>query len=670
MLGRRFALAGAFALVLSGSLVVQTADPARAADFPGYVTDYLLSVPGEQLYANNTPTAKAAWQGNMDAYAARSAAGYSAAAMFGNITPDRVAGVVPINSVRNPDLPKTPWSRFKTSMTSLNVPFTGAQPGYKPKVGTGGAVIAATAYAFRGEVANGVLSLFGMDANAAVCGHGGNGGFVNFITGQDCSMYEQSDAMLDAQNDDFVAGLSAGESCGTYTTAYGQVCVKPLGSAVYNGTAYPCFSTPEPSPAPSGTRLYVASYTAAGVLRGNMLDLRAWGDSTPLTGPANSCATKYGGTANVSTFPADFNQPYPTDGVTAKWGICFSGSATSGRSPLCSALTAATATTVTNLPTDPPRWIECKIHWSNGSIQTGTTATFTESEGAYPDPVCPTAPAGATPDRMTLTVMGSGLTPYVYFDQEATDEYAAFMADHAECIQDACFLDVVQVETGLSCFSPTITDSCREWFTDPARDTKYKCQYGGKDKPMQSCYVYANVFNADKRAAGLAYVDPLTGEEVPGAVTSTRADEYAMGQGIRPGGATAPRSCWGGTAAWSPVDWVLRPIQCAAEWAFVPRPAVVDEALTDLDESYQLTPAGAVGAAVGGWSVAPVMTGCKITYTHWNTGQLMTAVDACPGSTFAPVAQISRVLSVAGAVVTAIALYRRIVGGTVDFKGN
>jgi len=676
VLGRKLAFAGVVALGLSGALVVQTADPARAGDFPGYVTDYMLALPGEELYAQNTAAAKAAWQGNMDAFASRSAAAYSAAAIMGNVTPDRIAGVVPINSVRNPDLPGTRWDRFKSGL-KLAVPFTGAQPGYKPKVGVGGAVMAATAFAFRAEISDGVVGLFGMDATSAVCGDPATrDGFLNFITGQDCTMYKQSQAMAEEINADVIPGFRGQKVCNAATDR----CIELVGTYEWVRPSdlaerlYYCVVTTAQSTGAvvvdNGTSFWYQSTADPGVwvrASGAATSTKPVWQSVQLPsdvengGGANCWHKGYFDPATMTVAQGlYFTQDSPAT-ITRYWTAPAStppGSATSGAG-------------VVAVEDDPLRYIECRIAWSTGAVTAAQTETFRESEGEFPEPNCPTAPAaGATPDRITLTVKGEGLDPYIYFDQEATPEYEAFMAEHAECLEYACFLDVVQVETGLSCFSPTITDSCRDWFTDPDRDTKYKCQYGGKDKPMQSCYVYANVFNADKRAQGLAYVDPLTGEEVPGAVTSVRADEYAMGNPIRPGGAGEVRNCWGGTATWSPIDWVLRPIQCAAEWAFVPRASVLQEAQQEIQASFDDTPPGQIIAVVSAWSFNPVMTGCKIEFEHWETHQTLPVVDACPGSFLAPVADIARKVSVVVAIVMSTSLIRRQIAGTVDYRGN
>jgi hypothetical protein len=46
-----------------------------------------------------------------------------------------------------------------------------------------------------------------------------------------------------------------------------------------------------------------------------------------------------------------------------------------------------------------------------------------------------------------------------------------------------------------------------------------------------------------------------------------------------------------GTAAWNPVEWVLRPVQCALVWAFVP-PAGLDTRLAEFDAAWDSSDAG------------------------------------------------------------------------------
>lgn len=574
-------LIATIALAVTGAMTFAVAAPAEARILPPHdLIDYMLTLPGQMLYAQNTPGAKAAWAGNMEAYSAQSAGRYSAAAVLGNVTPQKVAGVIPINSVRNPDLPKTSrWSAIKDAgKRGFAIPFTGTQPGYKPKVGAGGAIMAATAYAFRGEIASGVLGMFGIDAHGAVCGfEGSSSGVVNFLTGQDCSMYEQAREF--DPNEGELIGSFGDMICNHNESRCVQLegvvsYYHDTGAAAYDAMRY-CFGT--------GTE-YVAGYFNS--LRffdtqGNLLDLR-------MVGPGR------GGTAGN----------YCADG---QWDIGVNDNLSFQYLPdlfTSYGFSSSQRAAIQNYDGNPTRWIECKIHWSSGHIDTAVSSTFTEADGAYPAPVCPDAPAGAHPQRQILTVVGLGIEPYTYFDQTVTPEYDEFIIENDDCLEFACFLDVVIIESGLSCFSSTVTESCADWFHDPDRDTKYRCEYGGRTNPMQSCFVYANLFNADKRAAGLAYVDPLTGEEVPGTTTSTRADEWAMQNPIRPGGAGETRSCWGGSWSWNPVDWVLRPIQCAAEWAFVPRPAAVEQTTYEIEQSWHRTTIARSVIAIGGAAMA------------------------------------------------------------------
>lgn len=662
------------ALALAGTLVIQTADPARAAG-DGSVIDYALTLPGELLYSQNTDAAKAAWQGNKNAHAAQSATRWNLAAALTNVTPAELAPVIPINSPRlSEPLTPTRWEQLKSNIKSLAVPVTGSQPGVKPRLdGALTQIGVGTAFMFRADIANGVIGWSGVDVNGLVCGDPvASEGFVNFLTGQDCTMFKQSEAFADQINGDVNPGIVGPEICNEYG------CLSLMGTAIAafsstNIQEHFCFAQKKANGDPGAVGLW---YRIA--------------PGQPWQQAINTVTSDRPVRSSNATQPETFPQPQTNAadtcaraGMVQSPGVSVTGGYHIQRAtypdatiyeyaPGTSQNPPTTGALAVSLDDDPERYIECKVTWSSGHITRTNTHNFRESDGAFPDPNCADAPvSGALPAHITLTVKGEGLEDYVYFDQEQDSRAAAFLTENEECVDHVCVLDVVRTDSGLSCFSPSVTVSCADWFHDPNRDANYKCEYGGRERPMQSCYVYANVFNADKRAAGLAYVDPLTGLEPVGAgSTSVPSDVYAMRNPVRPGGAAEARNCWGGPLSANPVDWVLRPIQCAAEWAFVPRPSVVESAQASLAASYAATPAGQISNVVGSWALAPAFTGCAIYFTHWETGQSLPVVDACPGSLFAPLAEISRGISVVAAAVLAVSLIRRQIAGTVDYKGN
>jgi hypothetical protein len=630
------------------SMVFGVAAPAQAISIGGAddLWKYVQTIKGSQLQAASK-IGQEAWTRNTARVAASNANLYTAGTIYGNFDPGDLAEVIPIDK----PVDYAPGKRIRLGSGARGITLPAYQGSYLQKAlgGIGGQVIAFSAFAFRADIANGVMSWFGQDdTNGLVCGtdFGGAEGIVNFITGQDCAMYEAAQEYI--ANSDVVEGVTGGWSCTNVGTQGRDVCIKLLyketSASPYGGT---------------GERVrYYFDVTIDGTHQ----------NVTPDPYYLNQFGVWVRARATSAEGLTWNSAPFPQ---TPRGNLdnAYNSKLHSDRMVQYRSGAEGVAQEVTDVEADPERYFECRVHLSSGPVLTGVSAPFRESERALVEPNCPATPDGSTPilvEVYEVSPMGSTLV----WSQEPTPEHLDYEEEFGEqCQERTCLLDLVQLSSGKSCFG--LVDACDGWMTSPTRDADYACLYGGVSQPMQECYVYANVFNKQKRLAGNAWADPATGDDLGGSV-SLRFDESLMGAPARsPDGI---RACGG--AGWgepNPLEGVLRPIQCALEWAFVPRAAYVEAQGVRLTTALDEHAPGQLVNLVGGWSLDPSpMTGCRKTVAWspadaFDTGTGQTVLwDVCPGSELEFLGTMSRtVVGVSFAVMVFLVL-KRSVGKTVD----
>jgi hypothetical protein len=579
--------------------------------------DYALSVRGQDIYSAQSDASKAAWTPQLARVAAEDGNLYRAAQVYGNLDPAEVAQVIPINGAVDQSL----HGKLTAGMTVTNGATTWKGTGFRfPRfaastmgnvrqaVGSpAGAFVAMMAFDQRADIANGVVSWVGQDATSAVCSDPVAGGAnpINWLTGQNCDQWRAAQAWIpNVGNIPVPDGWSDATwqvADGTPTQAnWGVVGVRPV------------------TPGQTGTQVYdiIKATHQNGVSLGSY-EFYKCQDSSHVLGTQH----------NGSNFG-----PYiqPTGGTgSVDWAcpagqtlgeIFLSGLSTgTGNPPTPTVTWGAPGTSVYHAgnSADPARQLQCVMYGASGNVTNGYTASFPESQltaGDAPAPVCAPLPNGEDPNRMVVQEIGGNQTN-VLKDQTQTPAATDFDTKYKTACgtapnQQTCLLDVIDISTGLSCFSAK--ETCANWMTDPNRDAKYQCQYGGQNEPVNQCYIYANTFDPAKRLAGDPYADPKTGND-PGQGTGVTEDQRTMGNvpvsPINPDGTY--QSCLGGTyQAFNPVQWVLRPIQCGAEWAAIPRASVVQAAVNNMQAEWANTPFAQVPTVVNQFASVPVMTGC------------------------------------------------------------
>lgn len=348
----------------------------------------------------------------------------------------------------------------------------------------------------------------------------------------------------------------------------------------------------------------------------------------------------------------------------------------SGNTPLVTGLLRYKPSGVTDwqyleeAPGDPERFLECVVTLDDGSVLVGEGAPYRESSGSFIPPACPPAPPGryATDIAMNEHLVGSSGTPTVLYDEPTSEEYQEWSTLYPECADGACLLDL-RVKSGLilggSCFD--MSDQCANWWSDPEKSDKYQCTYGAHDVAIGECAIYSGIFKSERVAVGAPYSDPMTGDW-DGTASAPRLDGQAMSQAVQ--NPASARACTGlNITGFDPVGFVLRPIQCALEWAFVPRPLVVEAELVGGEASWDGKPPAVIAAAVGSFALTPAVSGCSKSVTIFSGvfEQTITPIDVCPGSMARPFADASRVVTAAVMVVLVIIVLRRQIAGMVGY---
>lgn len=470
-------------------------------------------------------------------------------------------------------------------------------------------------------------SFFGFDANGTVCAQTSNLGFggdmLNLISGQDCSGW-----ML---NEAYIPNFDAtGQSSLTYagvTWVYRGVNAQFADNL---GHDY-CFNATSATLPPGVASIQYKNNSGG------------WISMT--TFAAGSRCNNVGGSNRVTTLV-----PNTVAGGRADVILRF-------------ALTGGGYVDRVTASNDPTRHQTCKVTFTDGTSASADGPGYTESSGDFAPAQCPPTPPGKVVDNITLTENGNGPAKELY-SEDTTDAFKEWAAQD-ECATGACLLDLlVKTPSGIyvSCFD--LEEGCAGWFEDPAKGDTYTCRYGTQEKDLAECNVYSGLFTPGRLAVGAPYSDPLTGSW-SGGQSSGRPDRDAMGQTVQNPAATY-RSCDGmNVTGFDPIGFVMRPIQCALEWAAIPRPLVAEASFAGVADVWAGKPPGAIAEAVDEMTLTGGATGCAIATTY--KGTTAPLVDAC-GGFMQGLATFSRLATTAMMIVLVFGQVRRQIAGMVNYN--
>jgi len=160
---------------------------------------------------------------------------------------------------------------------------------------------------------------------------------------------------------------------------------------------------------------------------------------------------------------------------------------------------------------------------------------------------------------------------------------------------------------------------CVDWAaTYQGSPGRVGCRYGEYAVKVSSCFFLERVYesvglpvdgtlaNTDGNPATFTGPEPAPNPQPQPQPQPIPNGAPGGDPGTLPGGGTAPLpsptgtattngDCWaGGAFSWNPVDWVLRPVECALAWAFVPSAAAVSGPIADFKTTWNSKPPGSL----------------------------------------------------------------------------
>lgn len=524
-----------------------------------------------------------------------------------------------------------------SSTASFKMPATVPSTLLKTVGGVGTALVG---FDVGGWLGNGTLDLIGYDAEGAVCGKGGLAApLIEWAAHVDCSAFhEMTQEAIDLANSDVTTGIHWPTQC------VANVCFTIAGMAANSfGTTGTCVKW-------TGALVAGTSYTASWLVPGHNGggSVRGAPFSSDLLG--TQCNTKFGQPNSISANANTDGWQVFTHATQVIFTAVKTGVPTQNSAPAIP----------TNVTADPDRFFKCTLEMISGLTVSALSDTFTEGSGEVAPYNCPAIPEGETLESMTITEEGGGET-HVLANQNTTPEYQTSQSLYPECSTGTCMLDLVNNSSAQSCFAAPAV--CADWFSDPAKSDNFTCKFGTHVVALSECNAYAPTFKPDAAQTGIQYGDPSTGTSLPGS-----------GQTSLGGDVTDPetnRVCFPqGWAALNPVEWVLQPVKCALEWAFVPRASVVQTTLNQMTASWSSVMPGQLATTVGAWVIVPPGSGCGgITVDVWFLGNPFQIMQACPGDILEPVATWARIFGNLTFTVYGVIAVTRHVGRIFGYGG-
>lgn len=456
-------------------------------------------------------------------------------------------------------------------------------PAFKPAAllkGAGAAGLALTAADVGLWLGNGTLDVVGVDRDTGTLCTGTAGNDVatwwtsNF-NHVDCAAFAQmTDEAIAAANSDISAGVGGGQVCGTGSRA--GDCIRLIGEGYVGG----------------GDHMYVFEVVGWTVSKGMMYHI-----------VANAATTFTSATLDTAPNPTGTTlQKRCAELTVAANTRCLGVGNIAGPDPATRTIdryrvdALSPTAEVSENQLDPERWLECRIKLTNGANLVAESMHFNEGSGFVPPVICPEIPTGAEIEEYSVWEVGGGQAHELVPATQTTPEYDAAKTTYPECMDGTCMLELLKSD--VSCF--TLPEACADWFTDPNKTETMTCRYGSHAVPLSECNVYAPTFKPDAKPTNTPYGDPATGQPLPStpgaAAPGTVADP------------TSDRNCFPtGWGLLNPVEWVVKPVGCALEYAFVPRPSKVTELTGKADAAWRATTLAKTANTLG--AVAPVLMG-------------------------------------------------------------
>lgn len=333
----------------------------------------------------------------------------------------------------------------------------------------------------------------------------------------------------------------------------------------------------------------------------------------------------------------------------------------------------------------PAEWIT-QVKCLDGSIRYAVSAPFDfEAGGMMPEPAAVDL-TGCSPVETSVGVQDAGTGISGWQDSRKVggemvpSQVQDWMRDFPDCWDGSCLLELrKEVGTGeLDCFQ--VPEQCLNWYEESqAAPERYKCYYGGQLVALTECLVYTRVFDREKVQQGTGYADPATGAAPSGQTGTTQttnpgAAMVAMQDPVKD--PSSSRQCWPtGWAAFNPFEWVLQPVKCALEWAFVPKQSAFNRFTSGLQARFSQTSFGAVAGIVAALEIPGIGDGCTgppLSFKYGEIDESWYPFAACQAPMSAVAATVKTWLGfvISGAAIFAIVRYVTAIVGFVPYGGS
>jgi hypothetical protein len=266
--------------------------------------------------------------------------------------------------------------------------------------------------------------------------------------------------------------------------------------------------------------------------------------------------------------------------------------------------------------------VDCLL--ADGTIATITETTVSPQGGGLAVPSCAAAYPGSHGVKMLVNGAPTG-APLIK-QYEANWDHSSVL--YPNCVGAGVACSYVLRYNGVPCVAGQT--ECIGWaLKQDTQPDKYECWYGPYQLTLADCGLLERAYepngttltklNTDGDPRTYDVTDP-NGNPIPGLVpggTPAPAPAPSPPPAGAPGGAPVPidptaplpgpttppttaGNCWSSSgASWNPLDWVLRPVQCALSWAFVPSSAQISGPIADFKTTWNSKPPGSliVGAS-------------------------------------------------------------------------
>lgn len=263
----------------------------------------------------------------------------------------------------------------------------------------------------------------------------------------------------------------------------------------------------------------------------------------------------------------------------------------------------------------PSQWVT-RINCADGTSRFALSASFEGVPGGMAVGPASLALGNCVPASVGIGIQvpgsGSGGSSIDTGTNNVEQPMKEWLTGDPKCLRGDCTL-ILKKDVGsrmLNCFD--FPDECIQWWSDEAAHGPgiYKCYYNGAVVPLKECNVYKRVFDRKNVQQQRGYGDPVTGDPC------TKKCNTGVGNGDLDDAVKNPdssRSCMpSGWGVFNPVEWILKPMKCALEWAFVPRPSKLASVGDKLQVLVANSGPGRAIEKVKAWgSVVPAASGCE-----------------------------------------------------------